>query len=802
MGSGVKTTLDQLPFDATLGLLSDFSKEIPGLPWLWDEVAEPIIGYAGELLGIEDETIEHTFLTTLKLMDEPNLDYTKDAIYAAILQQRDLTKSIIESKRVGPVGYLHALAGYANSDYYFGSPEYSSAQLSTDFDTVVAILDSTVGVARTTEYIKYGYPEELPYVHSQLYTNWGWTNTSNTIVIDGANWEYTHYVKNVDGTFTVHATRTATTTTEDVRNTVIYTLEGIEYTKISLLTRYTYDNGTPAHYIHTAVYVSHTISSKPATGIPDSSTDEILNVVVDELVEFTITTYDIPAPEITEYYYAKYKLDSDPGTDYYFMEKTPSDTYPELVHAISISNFIDNKVMPVMPIVRDGVYIDTESPETVDSVRTALSIVSLDLTTLSDSIRSDGNIEDAFIAYGINVHTTSQAGMDALYSVFDVLEIHATTSKAEFEAMIVGNSTTMERKPNVTTYKESTYNFQLSFNYIERNLVIGNIGIVGTYSTEIELVPEVDYGLAMGVVFNDSLIIRKQVTDTQYLEIKVHGLLGLVYLRTNANTFKTNVLRLNDSSDMAKSNFNIPLTVQVFSDLTSDKQLIIAQEAVTFVIFGADTQVIDWYATDNFATLVKVTLITIAVIIAIVTVGSATSISAGLIALAVNVGVQLLLYLSMELALKYIDEDETEIRAFIRGIYVISSIFAAGYMSGGELFSAEALLSLVTMTSSMVSAEGNIRLGVEYNGLLEEEREFLSEEQERQEEFEAAMDLLGEPSGLSILDIQSRIIMSSNESPDEFYTRTVGISNPGIIAFYQLDNYHDIQLELPEPELN
>lgn len=777
--------------------------------WLWEDIAFPLIEEGFNLLGYNDEDVEYINMSTTRIMSDPSSQFLINAINSIIINEQDFTESVILQQRIGPVGALYTLASYSYTDFYFKQPTYNSSFLKVEPNLVTDILDDIVNGSYTVDYISYILPADLIYVLYNLQVE-GWNSSDNVIIINSSNWFYSSYVKQPDNSFRIILAKFIVTVHNNITETIIYTEGTTEYTKITIYNELVITNGTPSETVTTRSYLSHTLTEQETDGSGSSDTTYvILNFVISDssVTEYIYKAENIPAIPNVYHYVCEYTLNNDSSSIRYFVEETPSARYPTLVSAFIIKEYVDTKILPIIPIIRNNIFIEDEPDEIKDSVTRALDIIGLSLDTLSTDLKTNPDInviEDSFIMYGVNIYTQKQSGLAALFLIFEVLEKNASISKNIFENYIATQNSETIRLSNITSYIEEAFNFQIIFNYIERKEITGVIGIKGTYSSTITWVAKDYLGGNIGEVINSYLVLRYQITDTTYISLKVHGLIGLLNLRTKADTFKTyQMVVAEENLDNIHDNFNIPLTASVFFEIDSHMQTELAYEALVLVTFSAQTVHLRFYQTDDFQLLMGVTLVIITFVLIVFTIatwGAGGFTAAALWAIAANVLIQASLYYAFTLTLDHVSSDNAELRALITGIYIVSSIYFGNKINNTELFNAENLLKLTTLTVNTVVSEFNYQLSIQTDLLRDESAQFDLDAEARQEEIDKAAELLGDPSKMSVLDINSYIEITANESPDEFYERTVGTLNPGIAIFYQMDNYADILTTLPKPK--
>jgi len=499
------------------------------------------------------------------------------------------------------------------------------------------------------------------------------------------------------------------------------------------------------------------------------------------------------------YAHATYTIASSPCTRYFHDEEVGA-IYPQVFGAIGSGEFTA-RMLPIVPVRKNFEDVNDSGAAGYDAgadttSRELLDIVGLDFDDIISNIGDNddiANIEDAFIIFGTNIHTTSQGGMAALHSVFKVIGDTAEINHLEW-----GDPTpTTQIKLNVFKIEEQNYNSAVSFNYISDFDYTEVIGPVGTYALEVTILPNDAHNVdGTGGGINSYVTITRQINEYQTNKLKIHGLFMVTNIKTTGTTFKIQTTELSDDPDVMK-NFIIPLPLSALNTLSPDQQEIAIYESLHLVIYAQQTTHLEYYETAGFLSLVGIVLEIVAVVLLVISLGASATWSTFLWSLATQILIQYAITLIfMELIQKLAEDgDAARVAAFVLYVY-------ASYRFGGgdtsKLSTAESLLKIVTLTLDAF----NINLGFEAELLDAEIKSWTQDQDEKLEELEAVSDLLESFEGLDPYNIALVTNTHPYEEPTDFYQRTIHTGNPGVLTLDQIHNFASDLLRLPEIEVN
>lgn len=579
------------------------------------------------------------------------------------------------------------------------------------------------------------------------------------------------------------------------------------------------------------------ISNPPFTPLPSASTPVTLAGTTFSLttpgyvtVEYTYTTSeeteagtvvtirteteDIPVPLAyapgVRHYYVQYSVNSTGLKKYWYYDESTG-TYPTL--ALPPATSLGSPYYPIIPIRVNNVDYTRPEVQGTPLYQTSerlCQILGIDLALLGEGVHANPDINDidhAHLYFATDLQTTAPAGIEYLYRYFENLYDNGFRGKREFDFW---DTHGVRTAPPVQAVRiqDTEHNIQINFNWMTKTLVSGSIGPKDTYTRENNIQPQgvklvSDYGAGEPqdayIYYEQSeVIFRHQVTDTQYVELRINGLKHVNYVYGRHAVETTVAL----STEEDNENFLIPLNFNVVSemDLVSETELI--YESLRLIFQSYEVVKLKWYQTTFFQFVVIVVSVILIppsgglsaswggqLAAAAGITGSAATVAAVIFNIAIGIAIsEGFTFLIRELGLG---------NTVLATIATISLMIATG--TGGfnteMLFSAEMFLFSVTLINQITTAYVN----VEMEDLTRESKQFWEEAEEQLSVLEQMQKDL-EPQDLidPFTFIQQEPYFFPHETPTQFYDRSIHAGNVGLLAIESLHNYVDTQLTLPD----
>jgi len=727
-----------------------------------------------------------------------------EGIVGSLLTGADATKSILNTSMHHPMCNMAPMLNYAK-DYYTlglaGASQYTTAIL--DENDVAAAIDSDLGTTANGVVVDYNFVTNLTVdfaVLPFLINHRGYNSITNKISImpsdltldtEYNNWPIIHVVT------TDSVTLDPDLVTARIKYKIVstYVSKNWDYTEY----RYIYTNTVLPTTYHEETY---TIASGLRIGR-----------------EYCIAKY--------------YELDGSLApilaNNWWFYDIN-SGKHPEL--DLSYDDEPDNYFYPVVPIRYNNVDYTAVAKQSTPLYLTSKKLLNkagMDIQVIADLINDNPNVGDvdhAYVMWGIDLQTTRNESIQYLVEFFDYLADNATIEQNDFvnfslndevikETTFNFNGSALTAPSGTTTttvvgytdsssnsYKVTTVNdtkaaslvehgldTAVTFTYIGSRIKKGSIGVKGAATmTKIASTANTrPNGIDAKKYIDDSkLILRLQLTTNTYKEVTVVGLVhtNRIYGGYSVETTLNDVI---DSAD--EHNFIIPIHRQVVKRLPLNVRAAVHIQSVHMIINGVQFTKVKWYNTGIF----KVVMILVAVVLYVV-----SYIVPALASYLIPAANAIITGVVVGTVLEVLNKIVPGLGTVLAVLYLIYQIYNFQWQNIGKgTITAAEYLELTACVIQLATVPIQYRIK-DLNG----DMEGLSAEHEaRMAELEEIAEALDTSSFLNVTDILllDRETLGSVfpvESPAEFYNRTT-MNNAGLIVLDVVQNYHDALLQLP-----
>ena len=484
------------------------------------------------------------------------------------------------------------------------------------------------------------------------------------------------------------------------------------------------------------------------------------------------------------YYHVTYTFTDTASMDarYWFYDPD-SGIYPQLDLPEDAS--LESPYLPIVPIRLDNQNMASDSRKETELYKTSkrlLDKISLDFTGLADQIAEnpgidgdpnndqDNGIDHVFVIFGIDIRTTRPVSNRYLFRYFDDLA---------------------NRTYKTIDIKDPSYYIRLQFDDITSKNVTGSIG---------------DVGKVTKIFSDEDLTIRYQQNESSYREVKVTNFLHRNYIYETHSVDTS----LSESADKDNDNFIIPLDYRL-AEAEKSLQLReeLYQEAAKLIFNAYDRQKLKWYERSWFKGL----LVVASFILFVWSAGTSVAFIGGLIS---AYGLTTAIIISaLYVALAYVAGLAFEILAeelggIWAGIIVIAGMilarnYTAGFFKMPDNYPADQLLTLSnginTAAASAIQAGVKDALSSMQLDIYDEMKALENEFQILEDELKNLYEELNMTTYLDpMLFTGANMFISVNESPDDFYNRTIHAGNIGTASLAVPSEFIDNRLSLPEPE--
>lgn len=687
------------------------------------------------------------YSTAVNLVDSPPDDPNISAVAGAVVGNRDLTNGILTSQLNGLTVKARAALTYAQNHYTHGLPNGYTEVGAGDDAKVKAVIEASEG--QTVQILQ------------NILDNMDLEFMARPFLAKYRGW--------------IEATNEVTAPPPGTVNKVFY--DSASYVNSTTLQiKYVYDNGG-LQYL----------------------------------------TENIPVPYMDEdsiYYHVTYQpldgLGNPEGPEKHWFYRETAGTYPTLDLAGGLA--FTSPFYPIVPLRWDNVDLTHSSKANTDLYKTSkqlLDIMGLDFVGMGENINENPNVADidhAFLYFGVDLLSGTPVVMSYLHDFFTHLEGTSVHNKADFDAW---TSSQGHPPTNRVRIEDGGLKLEIVYNYIESAVIGGSVGPVGTVTREETILPVGKHQYWQDheewprwvTAFDwerSSITFRKQTTAGSYVETKVVGLVHINYVKGNYRVETT----LADAQDEENNNFVVPINQFLTDQMTLQEENELMYYSMNLIFNSVVVTRTKWYQSSFF----KFVVLVVAVYLTITSGGAAGGIgktlatamgakgvSATIIAVLINVAASMAISYGFRILVKELGMENS----WVAWAAAVITLVYLGQQEGGLDGTpwAEALVHSVVAIPAGISA--NVQ--AEMKDLMEESKQFWEEAEEKTESLEAGQELLETSNLIDPFEfIEAGQYFNPDESPEEFYNRTIHAGNVGIIGLDAIHNFVDYKLTLPQ----
>ena len=676
-----------------------------------------------KLIGIEDKTIYSTEIKCLPLLEEVPESYLKGLIVGSIINRTPLSSAIIRGLVTGPGSVYRKYVDYGEESYLYGLSEIIVARTIATYDIIKTVIQNIENQPVTFKDVRIGIPPDYIWSRYSLALEDSNYNISDDTYLLGDNYFF---------------------------------LEG-----------YTISDSTGTYRFRFYLDVVE---------INEDEEEENIRWYHDVVTEASPILYSD-----TEYYSVVYIVNN---ITKYFVYKRGTGTYPALDNMVNedlptspdlgiIKDYYKEQGAtlfksgsPVLILRKGDVsnktnFNDDKNSEWYKDTIKAADIINIDVEAILEQVATSESYNDitgTYVVNAVNIYNTDIGSLSYLWVLFHFLSGVSNFTKPAYDA-----ATVEERFNNRSTYivKEDQFTVILNYGYFNSRYHTGSIGDIGFIKSEIFIRPdEVDESKNIKLPGSSISLYRQFDIDT-YIEFELHGISCIYLLPKDNNRVDAKEILLSDDVEIRKS-FNIPIDSFIINFLNVYEQEELLNRSLTLVVTAGASQHLEYYQTPAFIKLVDIVLKVIAIVILVVSVGTAGSTSAALI----EIGKQLLIQYALQVTLKLVLESSLpdEVKALAAVLY----IYASYQLGVGDTAS-----TLIKDIGILLNSTGFVL--TTYTGIEGDKlREQIEQEKEVYEEYQDKLDQARDMLDDSIFDpahINSSLIIKP-EYPDNYLDRT------------------------------
>ena len=294
------------------------------------------------------------------------------------------------------------------------------------------------------------------------------------------------------------------------------------------------------------------------------------------------------------------------------------------------------------------------------------------------------------------------------------------------------------------------------------------------------------------------LIIRKQLTTgfgATFAELTIHGLSHFMLVAAGADRIYRSLATMGDGG------FFIPISKDVVDIFQLEDRAMIYYETLSFLAYAIEETKLKWYEEPGFIGLVGFIAESIGIVLIFMSLGTLTA--------AISQGVEATIrYLVKVYLVKLLIQKSLEVIVDVLGLeasLILAAAMAAIALYYGDdvdiagLINSDDLLKLATISFDAI----NTNVADEMLKLELETEDYFKSAEEIQDRIDDANDLLDSGTEIDLYAFTNTSGYTDyNETPEDFYNRSIHLTNPGVLSLNTIENYVSGALRLPEAPTN
>lgn len=750
--------------------------------------------------------------SSTSLLIEEDYDDIKEAIIMAVYNDYDIADSVINALLDGMNIKAEQYYRYGRDNYTYGLPDGAYSYIPASDTAIELVIQELVGspVYLSNIILDSANPER--HIMPTLIADYGYDTLTHEIYdapisFDAEAFSEEYPVATRYGKYEAPEVVSEPFLYSADSNEVGYITITIGY-RVRYLTSTKKESNSGNSTVTIFTYKTATATEELRLAVPDYDPDKVYYYVMYNTLNETLTLSD---------------------ETFYWTYDTTKNLYPTLVPDTGYTE--TSAYYPIVPVRFGGQDLTAESFRDTDLYKTSartLRFLGIDLKDLGKTLNENdeiNNVESLYIMMGVSIDTESKEGITYLYDFFEDLELRSTFNKQDFDywQKYLGASA-----PPMNKYEVKDYGYQmiLGYHYITKELLVGTIAD-GAKEGDTTISYNIQPRAVVNYIYKtydssetrelysyetSELILRKQVSDTQYYELRVFGpyhlnkisgdLIDLSEVTSSTKEFLIMETTLEDAlNEDASDNFIIPLNRNLAKQQGFMRYKKVIFASLRMVVNTKYTYKLKWYQTGFFKFLVIVIAVVIAIYSGGTSLGFLSSLyaSAGIIGIAVWVGLNLAIAYGFKIAIKEIGKKfGIEVAIFVALLASLASGFSNTTLLSGSVLGAPFAIDFLMIANSITAG---------INEYMEELSNDLTNDTEEYEEKLAEL-LATEDDGLlfDVLDLLEIDIdgdtptsTTSNYdlmSPDEYYNIAIHTGNVGTYSIDAIEYYTSNQLDL------
>ena len=696
-----------------------------------------------------------------------------------------------------------------SDEYTYGLPDIRIFSSTSEAEAVQAVIEANVGQPVSTGYNFFRPPNHTHLALQQLTENQGYLTHTNELTVLSEQKGFPVSLVSITPTEKLESSTEADPGTLGTPELLaVYTKWGFAGFTPTLSQPYVtlppkiglqYTNGAEIRYSWTdAESIEH-----------------------EEMLFISLEDYD---PDL-EYFQAEYTYEVDGETKTGYFTYFPGDgLYPSLDEVYARLHAFDGSFFPFAVFVREGdvqTAPELEGTPGYESTRKLLDFLDIDFQEFGDQVQDNKDahmLQQALIMMGVPITGQDPVEMEYLHRFFK--QVHSTLpddiQPLDSRFFLKGGDLRrknfdLEGAAFVLEIAEADFRVLISFDNMTVATVPGNIGAVGTYSNtvetlvttveidnvgDLELNPNFTYTTKEGEILpttytysTEMRVISKQVYPGVVEEIRISNIQN----RYDVNFHNKGLGVVGGVND---ERLLIPLDYNVCQQISIFKRERLYYRSLYFVANSGDSQTESFFSSGFFSTFIKI----VGFAITLYTLGGDggffAALGQGLTQAAIYLAEAIIVTMTLQFAL---DELIALVGPEVGFLLALVAFAYGGYQSwtNGQFAQSGFADKLIKVANGLVSATENTMREM-FAGIAEEIEEFNELREQKWAELEEAKDLLDTNSFLDPFLFIGQVPQTvPGESPERYYQRLVGNTNPGLLGFEFVEKFVDISLTLP-----
>lgn len=239
----------------------------------------------------------------------------------------------------------------------------------------------------------------------------------------------------------------------------------------------------------------------------------------------------------------------------------------------------------------------------------------LEIEDLADSIQEqtadtgDNPVEDAYVILGVDVSNQTQEGIEYLFRYFNYMLPLDTVTKQDYEYWLANQEEVAVPPMNSVRIEDANYKMELGWLYINSTLVTGTL--TDRYTSHHVLEGEFLLPDGETTYTRDTLVLRKRVSDTQYQELSIVGLVHSNW--AVGKELRTTLTSAFEDPDGLSQSFIIPLRQDITNRMLTTDVHDLMYSSIRLVLNDVLKVKLKWYQTGFFQFFVMVVAIVVSI---------------------------------------------------------------------------------------------------------------------------------------------------------------------------------------------